>query len=300
MEKQSKKITEIEIFQFEEYLRNGKRLESTINKYMIVLRSFALSCEDKTDLEYYNEYILEHCIKKRSYHARHVLREYINFAKMENGVKRFLKKNLLPVREKQPEVRRLLTEKQKTLVMNQLQDHKHKVMSMIQSVTGVRTGTVLRLKRGNVSWEETNGKMALRLDFMGKGERSFAMWVYDPNTCRIIDDYISMNLVDKEYYFLIRTTDKNKSDINLALMSNYKRYERDINQALEKCGFDKKEFKTHDFRRLFARKVWETTHDPVSVKEALHHRNFDTTARYLRQSGLQNKDVLEKIYIESN
>ena len=76
--------------------------------------------------------------------------------------------------------------------------------------------------------------------------------------------------------------------------NNYSYYVQDIKLALEKCGIDKTEFSSHDFRRLFARKVWNKWFDIERLKKLMGHSRVDTTLRYLESTGSDT----EQLYAE--
>ena len=71
---------------------------------------------------------------------------------------------------------------------------------------------------------------------------------------------------------------------------NYWCYWEDLKQALQTSGIAKEDFATHDFRRCFARKVWEKYKDIQVLQHLLNHQNVNVTLRYLEHSGLKNID----------
>jgi len=77
--------------------------------------------------------------------------------------------------------------------------------------------------------------------------------------------------------------------------SNYLRYWKDLKYALNVNGIDKEDFATHDFRRCFARKVWEKEKDVYVLQSLLNHTDPKVTLRYLDQSGLKNIDYHKKM-----
>ncbi len=82
------------------------------------------------------------------------------------------------------------------------------------------------------------------------------------------------------------------------ISQNYRRYWADLKQALNAVGVAKQDFATHDFRRCFAREIWDKYKDLVLLQNALNHENPGTTIRYLKQSGLQNRDVFYQYQME--
>jgi site-specific recombinase XerD len=128
----------------------------------------------------------------------------------------------------------------------------------------------------------------MRIDFEGKGKKHFVKWIFDEKIQTQIDLFIKSNNLDTEYYFLEA---RKCNTPHMSYLLNYQMYWKDLKQSLKTLGIDYKEWATHDFRRSFAREVWNNTKDPVIMKEMLNHVQFDTTLRYLRGSGLQTKDV---------
>jgi integrase len=176
-------------------------------------------------------------------------------------------------------------------IIKLLLNYKHRVIARIQNSTGVRAGDVIRLKRGTISYEAYMDKaVVMRIDFEGKGGKHFVKWIFDEAIQTQIDLFIKSNILDTEYYFLERPNEV-MDNFRKAYHSNYRKYWLDLKQALRVYGVEYKEWATHDFRRSFARTIWDNTKDPVVLKEMLNHAQFDTTLRYLRGSGLQSKDV---------
>jgi integrase len=63
------------------------------------------------------------------------------------------------------------------------------------------------------------------------------------------------------------------------------------------AGVDMRMFATHDFRRCFARRVWEKWKDVNILQSVLNHADPKTTLRYLQQSGLRNVDYFKIIQV---
>ncbi len=72
--------------------------------------------------------------------------------------------------------------------------------------------------------------------------------------------------------------------MNLKVL-NYYTYWKDLKAALIESDIDRHRFAPHSFRRIYARKAWELTHDLHTVKELLGHANVETTLRYLKTFG---------------
>lgn len=281
-----------DVIDYEEYLKAKGLSESTIGKYSEIIKSFLASNPDITKIDSYNEYIFEHGIKKRRPYLHNVMRLYIKFKFEKDPRSSSLLRNLLKPKQEDPKrVVHNLDDETRDTIISLLKNYKHRLIAKIQNATGVRAGDIIRLKRGSIIYEvdETHNIPVMRIDFVGKGKKQFSKWIYDENTQIQIELFIKSNLLDSEYYFLERGF--RKCSLHMHQFINYKEYWKDLKQALEMAGVTYKDWATHDFRRSFARTVWNQAKDPVLLKEMLNHKQFDTTLRYLRGSGLQTKDV---------
>jgi integrase len=284
----------VEIPIFEKWLENKGISQSTIYQYSMAVKKFLLTEPRIDNIEDYNNFLFEYSIKKRSFCYYHALKSYIKFklsgdrSKMNN----MLRAMITPKMQDPIKTTRYLDAETKKQIINLLKDSKHRVIAKIQNVTGVRIGDVLRLKRGSISYEVYSGKqIVMRIDFIGKGNKRFVKWIFDEDVMNSIDLFIKSTLMDSEYYFLERDRSFNDSNLHVMMRTNYHRYWEDLKQALEVVGVSYKDWASHDFRRSLAREVWDETKDPMLLKEALNHAQFETTARYLRTSGLRSQDL---------
>lgn len=281
-----------DIIDYEEYLRSKNIADSTIYTYSGALKAFLYANPDITKIDSYNDYIFAHGIKKRRPYIHNVMRLYIKFKFEKDPRQTSLIRNLLKPKQEDPKrIVHHLDDDTREMVISLLKNYKHRLMARIQNSTGVRAGDIIRLKRGTISYEvdEVHDIPVMRIDFVGKGKKQFTKWIYDINTQTQIDLFIKSNLLDTEYYFLERG--HRTCNLHMHQFINYKEYWKDLKQALNMAGVQYKDWASHDFRRSFARNVWNDTKDPVVLKEMLNHQQFDTTLRYLRGSGLQSKDV---------
>lgn len=281
------------ILDYEEYLKGKNLSSSTIYVYVSGVKKFLLTNPDIEKIDSYNEFIFEYAIKKRSNYVYDALKLFIKFRFEKDPKSISLQRNLLKPKPVDPKKNaHYLDDETREGVIKIMPNYKHRVMARIQNATGVRAGDILRLKRGSISYESYQDKVVvMRLDFEGKGRKHFVKWVFDEAIQTQIDLFIKSNILDTEYYFLERPNKDENPDINKAYQNNYKKYWGDLKKALKLYGVEYKEWATHDFRRSFARNIWDQTKDPVVLKEMLNHAQFDTTLRYLRGSGLQSKDV---------
>jgi len=278
------------VLDFEEWLQKRNLSDSSVYVYVAAVKKFLITKPDLESVDAYNEFIFEHSIKKRSNYFYDALKLFIRFYFDKDPKMAVLLRNLLKPKVLDPKKHvHYLDDDTREQIIKLITNYKHRIMAKIQNATGVRAGDILRLKRGSISYEVYNDDtIVLRIDFEGKGGKHFIKWVFDPEIQLQIDLFVKANILDTEYYFLERRDGKLEY---MDFRNNYKHYHADLKQALKVYGLEYTDWATHDFRRSFARNVWDKTKDPVLLKEMLNHEQFDTTLRYLRGSGLQVKDV---------
>jgi len=283
------------------WLDSHKQLsESTRTMYISSLISFLKKNPEIDKLDTYNEFIIKTCIKKRSTHFYTVLHDYITFKIEDASLRRVLLDGLI-----RPDIkmdifreRKYISEEKIIDVINNLADIKHRTIALIQSMTGVRAGDIMRLKKGLIMPEEYEGKPVLKLSLTGKRKKRNVVFIHDEVAQSLIMYYITEVLPSRstfdEYYFIdFGSRNKRRGDITnhfKMYKMNYNWYWGDLKQALENSGVDKDMFATHDFRRCFARRAWERYKDIHVLQSLLSHQDPKTTLRYLTQSGLRNID----------
>lgn len=282
---------------FRDHLANKKLLaEGSIEMYCDAVARFLADSPDIGSLEAYNDFIIKSSIKKRCYNHFAAIRAYIEFKVEETSLRVKLLEGLIrpEIRNDIKMERKYLDEEQIIAVINNLVESKHRVVALIQALTGVRAGDILRLKRDNIVPEEYKGKPTLRMNITGKGRKRNVIYIHDLIAQEVIMDYISNIYNHDNYYFIELGKMKNrrgnlKNEYKLLRM-NYWWFWADLKQALQKEGIDRKDFATHDFRRCFARRVWQKYKDIHILQKLLGHANPVVTMRYLDQSGLANVD----------
>jgi integrase len=288
---------------FKHYLVEKTMLsEGSIEIYAGVLNTFLKTNPDIDILESYNNFIIQHSIKKRSTHMYAALKLFIQYKIPEGKLKNEMLEGLIvpPLPRNIKMERKYLSEDQILDVINNIKEKKHKVIALIQTLTGVRAGDILRLKRDNIMPEEYRGQMVLRVNITGKGGKRNVIFIHDEVAQQIILDYITTTVNHEDYYFLEFPTyrdmkpEKRGNEFHLMRL-NYIDYWADLKQALNMNGLDMKDFSTHDFRRCFARRVWERYKDVQILQKLLNHENPAVTLKYLQQSGLQNVDLFKEL-----
>jgi integrase len=288
-------ITDLSLFV--DWMKNKKRLsESTIFVYGKSVERFLIINPDIDVLDDYNEFLVEMTHKKRCSHYYSALKAFVEFKISDAPTKRRLLEGLIrpPERNNIVRERRHLTEDIIFQVINCLDKPKHKIIALIQSLSGVRAADILRLKRDNIVPEEYKGKPVLKFNILGKGQKRNVIFIHDKVAQHIILNYITKNINFEDYYFLelgkMKGRQGNIGSENMMIKMNYLWYWSDLKQALNTVGIDRKDFATHDFRRCFARRVWEKYSDIHVLQSMLNHADPRVTIKYLAQSGLKNID----------
>ena len=278
-------------------LENRMLAESSVYEYCSIVERFLVTDPVLDEVDDYNTFLIKGSVKKRCTHYYSALKVFIEY-KIENiGLRSRLISNLV-----KPRINHNILRERKHLdevvlfeIVNHLSTEKHKVMALIQALSGVRAGDILRMKRGTIVEEELRGTQVLRLNILGKGKKRNVVYIFDDLTRNLVLDYIDTNYNHGDYYF-IELGDRKGREGNInseyrMYRMNYMWYWGDLKTALNTCKIDKEDFSTHDFRRCFARRVWEKWHDIYKLQKALNHADPKVTMRYLEQSGLQAADI---------
>jgi len=284
-----------ELYGFNRFLREKHDIsETTIVVYIRAIDDFVNEVDDYYNLEEYNKFLINHSIKKRSTYYYYALKYFIKYKIEDKALKANILENLIKpdIKTTLKYERKYLNEKQILEVINSMKKLKNKVLALVQFVTGVRAGDVLRIKRGDIIPEVYEDNPVLKLIITGKGEKRNIVYIHDETIQTLLIDFLVSNFLNEKYYFL---EDKSrKMDVvskqNNIHHSNYTAYKRDLKQALYIQCIDTFDFSTHDYRRCFARRVWTKYKDLNVLQELLNHANPMTTMRYLKQSGLKNID----------
>jgi len=288
--------TEI-IDNFEKALNRTALQQSTIKQYIWCIEYYMKSGFNLNSIEDYNGVLVDHSVKKRSNIFYSAFKRFIRFYVEDASQKAKMTKALIFPKIVSPNRhRKFLDFKERKRVITQLLKEKHKLMARIQFYTGCRVREVLKLEKGDIYYEEYEGRCAMILNITQKGGQKAPIWILDKNLEEDIDAYTLSDWVDWKYYFIDRN-ESNKTTVDdlTYLKTNYVWYWRDLKQAIAKCGYEFKDWATHDFRRGIAGDSWSATHDLMAVKRVLRHKRIDTTERYLVNSGMQNNELLDRL-----
>jgi integrase len=289
-------LTDIALFDLWMH-ENGNLAESTMHLYFHCTKRFLAGNPDLENLEDYNNFLIEHTVKKRTMCYYAAIKLFVDYKITKKEVRERILDGLLrpPIRYDIKKERKYLPEEKIIEVLNFLQEDRHRIIALIQTLTGVRASDVLRLKTDGVALDVYNKKSTLRLSILGKGKKRHVVYIHDIIAQEIITKYVKERAVFyKDYIFLKESTvnrrrSREVSDTDI-ISTNYNQYLLDLKSALMCAGVDINVFATHDFRRCFARRCWEKWRDVSILQSVLNHADPKTTLRYLTQSGLKNID----------
>lgn len=288
-------LTDVAFFE-KHMIDKGKLALSSIYIYTKSVERFLATDPNLEELNDYNNFLIELSWKKRCSHYYSAIKAFIEFKITDANLRNRLIDGLIKPKEwKSPLRKRQYLEEEKIIeVVNNLSTQKHRTIALIQTITGVRSGDVFRLKYGDIIPEEYENKPVLRLNVVGKGQKLNVVYIHDIVAQGLIMEYVTNNMGVNDYYFLNLGNLKGRegqadNEFKLTNM-NYLWYWTDLKQALQTANIDKTQFATHDFRRSFSRRAWTQSKDIYRLQSLLGHRDPKTTLKYLEQSGLKNID----------
>ena len=286
---------------YDEYLKNRGLAESTRHTFRSIIHRFLSTNPDIDNAQSYVDFIIETAIKKRGYSNIYALTHYLNWKFEDN--KKLAAEIIAAMRDRKIRLhdpvrylhnKPLSDEEIQDTIIN-LQNEKHRVMCYLIYHTGIRIGDALHISREGITWEKINGQDALTLNLIAKGERQRTLSITDLLLAKMVFDFVGKHDYGTGYAFMekrIFTRDSlitNETEYSLH-QSNYKRCWHDLKQALGCAGVDSRRFATHGFRRKFARRFYDNTHDLELLKGIMGHRDINTTARYLTDYSKTTKE----------
>jgi len=287
-------MTDIPLFRL--WLENNSVLsDSSVYTYVKSIERFVKDNPNLKKINDYNDFLIKLTIKKRSTHYYYALRKFVEFKINDSNLKKNILNSMVKPRMRFDTVRerRHLSEQQIYEVINLLEE-KHRIIALIQNITGVRIGDILKLRRDDILSETYKDKPVVRFNITGKGGRKNTVFIHDMIAQNVILNYTNFHFNHEDYSFLELGKTKNRygqtNNEDKLIKMNYWWYWANLKEALQSTGINKKDFATHDFRRCFARRAWEINPDIHRLQSLLNHSDPKVTLRYLEQSGLKNID----------
>jgi len=299
----------MDIALFEMYLDNQHLAPRTIRSYVRVITQFLKGTPDVLDPNSYMDFLIATAVKKRNPANLYAILKFINFKISDEILRNKIKKKikLLNIKQK-PSVhyidKKPLTENELSRVLSKLEHHKHYVISLIMFQTGMRIGDILNVLKDAIYYESEQDVPVMKLSYLGKGGKRTTKWVYDMNVAKVIEDYMKQHITDTDYIFVDRAGRRNNlmrnpKQVTQAQDSNRFYYWEDLKQALRAADVDPSRFAAHSFRRDYARRVWNWSHNIDSLKKMLGHADARTTMVYLEQQGYQTEQISKDFYLST-
>ena len=319
------KVDKLDLSLFEAYLkkdtnilpsiRKGRDLrDGTVFMYVNAIKSFLESNPNLDSLDSYNNFLGKHVIKSQSKYYYYALKHFIQYKISDSTTRNQLLSGIQTPKVVQGRFdRKNLDENEIDKVINNLQIPKHKIMASIQKETGLRSCDIFWLRATDIKVEKGITSNKLRLDICGKGGKASVVYIFNTELIDKIIAYrdealivktLKLNIPEqtdgfatetgKQLIFMevLQRRKKTRNEFEL-LRINYRRYLNDLKTALNTCGFQMKDWATHDFRRNFAKRFFEKNNrDIYKLKRAMRHSSIDITERYLAQTGLDMDESL--------
>lgn len=289
---------------FEIYLKEKTNLaDSSIQEYRDTIKRFLISNPDLEDSDSYNEYLLNKSFKRRNYMIYYALVKFIEYKIIDSKIKNIILKKMQKPIQKSGSIfnRKYLSVDDIIKVINNIQNKKHKTIALLSMITGLRAGDILRIKFEDINIEEEEDKPVMILNVIAKRNKRFNVHIYDDTAQKLVLEYLlfDSNNMHDDYCFInnkFRTEKwRDKNNFTYLRKTNYILYWRDLKDALVRTGISHKSFATHDFKRCFARRVWDKYKDLHVLKNMLHHERVETSLRYLEHSGLNTKTYYKEM-----
>lgn len=291
----------MDISYYDEFLKNKGLAESTRHTFCSVVQRFLSTNPNIDETQPYIDFIIETAIKKRGYSNIYALSHYVNW-KFDNN-KKLAAEIIAGMRDRKTKMHdpkrylhiRPLSDEEIEKTIDNLGSEKHKVMCYLIYHTGIRIGDALHISKEGIVWEQVNNQSVLTLNLIAKGEKQRTISITDQTLAKMIFDFVSTHDYKTGYAFMEprkntrNTLAANESEFGIHTI-NYLKCWKDLKRALVYAGIDPKRFASHGFRRKFARRFYDNTHDLELLKGLMGHRDINTTARYLTDYSKTTKE----------
>ncbi len=286
------------LYDFELYLHKKFKKSSAIVYLCCVKRFFKLGGIIDNPQSYV-DFILENRQKKiRADHYKEILIKFVNYINIRKDVKKYIISSLKEIKKDDSNSKKqtlILSREQRFQIINNMKYLKHKVIGIIQEETGGRAGDVLRLKRGKIKYTVDNDIIAMVFYMTGKANKDRTIFVYNQQSIKFIQNFIRNHFLHKDYYFLSDKNVKKKNDILAIERRNYVLYMKDLKETCKRLGYDPSQFTSHDIRRNYAVEMFPIVGNNIEqLRQLMGHSSVNTTAIYLKKTGLDTKDYQRK------
>ena len=258
---------------FQDWMKNKYNLmERTLLSYRRVIERFFVEYDEPT-IENINKFITSSTEKSNSFYIKYAFRYYLEFIGKGDDYKLIKKIKQRPRKR----VGVYVDSVKLVNLVNAIENPTHRVVAIIQYLTGARTGDVLRLSIDNV---KANDDSSLSLTLDVKGGKKHTVFIPIKYSFRIAQ-FIKTR--GKKYPFL----ESLSSDITKSIDTNYRYYYNSIKKAA--FNVDLPDFQPHDFRRNFLEDVFESTNDIRIAQNLAGHSNITYTMKYIKSKETEEK-----------
>lgn len=200
---------------YEDYLRECELSEKTQRLYRNVAKDFCSNVDDLENQEKIIEYLIEKVHRQNNNYYKFALIHFLKWYFTGNKSKLTTILENIPSFKPQPSKRNTITlEPQKIMeLIDNLNEDRHKVMSIIMMSTGIRIGDCLKIKRDNIILETYKDKPTLKIITIGKGNKQNIFYITIDWIIDLILNYKKDTETYTEYMFMTSKYRKNKNVI---------------------------------------------------------------------------------------
>lgn len=298
-----------------ESLRCGGLTDKTIKRYGSEIKKILKTFRTPDKVDTYNDYVMatfNNNKKRKSGNLSNFYRCLLLIAKKYLKREDYLKltDELIKIRSEPTDYEPIIHDYDAALkLISYIESSKGQLMSLVMLYSGWRINDVFHIKTTDIVFNQDGLSVTLKtLAKRGKINRTI---IYDPITIAMLQDYIGRSLQPTDYLFIDayfkyknsrRYVVKDPLDgtnhivgekFDGIMKFNYTHYLKEIYVANNSSGI---KLTPHDFRRIYAAKVWEKTKDINVLKTSLNHASVETSMLYLRRTGKQVEQIQNDIF----
>lgn len=163
-----------------------------------------------------------------------------------------------------------ITKEQAKMIIQCIEDPKHKLMAQIQYFTGAKAYEVIPIKKEHIIKEFEEKR--IRIDIENSNGKKDSLYLIDS----IWYDIQNCMLKDGQYLFLNNAEGLNEDQMLKKIESAYIQYYNSLKNASLDVGIN---ISTHDWRVGFARVVEEESNDKFEVQRLMRNTNLSFTIK---------------------
>ncbi len=210
----------MEVVLFKLWMDKRNLAERSKILYASVIKRFLTTRPDVNDPESYLNFLIETAVKKRMYQNKAAILKYLDFAIEDKTLKSTIVKliNDRGISQREPEKyanKTPLSEEEVSLVLNNLKDEKHKIMTLIMIETGLRIGDILNIKKDFMVMDKFDVYSGLKITTTAKGGKQRLIWMFNLEIAKIVLDFVNTKQTKTDFIFVdfVRShTDKGNAE----------------------------------------------------------------------------------------